>query len=344
MNISKQLLGLAFFIIMVEILAIMVMVNATKDKIESGLIDEEFKRELSTASQAAHSLKQDMLGIENLLSLVAQSPEIQSESSDVCNTKLDQVFTILNKKVGNVVRINEKGVIFCAVNRDAIGRNALTDPGIASIIKDPEHKPVLRRITFSDLSNKYVAGIHLPVFNKSGRFIGTIGGVIYFDELDEKYFKDFTLLDTGTLMLIDDNGDMLYNSTFPEFVGKNLLSDEVVNQVSDQEDYQAKTKEVLANVGNNRPSFMRYYDPPQPEMIVTFYPVEMLPGHYWAVGISVPADEVINQLNNDSLIGGFKNFSALAVAMVTIVFVTQICLFLWLISRMPTTAKAKDLK
>lgn len=331
---SKLLLAVAFFIIMVELLVITFIVDATKNKIIDSLITEKFKTEKTLASQISHSLKQDLAGVEDLLSLAALSSEIQTENAQVCQKKLSQIFPVIERKIANLVRINEQGIIYCAINRASIGINVLTNKDLANLIQKPSNKAVLHRVIFSPISKKHVAGMHVPVFTEKGEFKGSIGGVIYFEELEKKYFKDFNLLERGHLILIDDNGDVLYHQKKPEMVGKNLLAKDLLNQVSNKNDYQNKIERVLENTKNNTPSFIRYSYPPNPEMIAAYYPVEIFPDRHWAVVVTVPVEDIVNQVDENSLIAGFKNFSTLSIAMIVVVMVTQISLFVYLIAHM----------
>ena len=338
---QKKLLAIAFIIVIVELLLIMFLVDATKNKISQSLILNAYEVDKQLAAQISRSLEQDLKSVQNKLSLIALFPEIQTGSSESCNKKLDQVFPLVEGKVANLVRINEKGELYCAINRESIGINVLENEDLKKIILAPEHKPVLHRVVLSSVSNKYVAGIHVPVFSGGGHFRGSIGGVVYFDELKNKYFKDFTLLESGRVMLIDDNGDVLYHPTSPELVGKNLLSDEIVNQLSelDREDYKRQLEQVLDSIRHNVAGTADYQ--PNSEMIAAYHPVEILEDRHWAVVVMIPIEEIVNQVDKDPLIAGFKNFSALAMAMIATVLITQISLFVYFISHLNKHLKAQ---
>lgn len=341
--LQKRLLAIAFIIVIVELLLVIFIIDATRNKISQSLILTAYEKEKLVASQISHSLEQDFIAVQDMLNLVALSPEIQTGTDSACQAKLTQVFPIIEKKIANIVRINEKGIVYCAVNRDSIGINVLTNKELKDFFDVPDHKPTLHRIVLSPVSKKYVAGIHVPVVTPKGEFKGSIGGVVYFDELEKKYFKDFKLLERGRLTLIDDNGDILYNPVFPEIVGKNLLSDEILNQISelDREDYKSQIAMVLSGIRENVVGTARYHYYPNPEMIAVYHPVEILENRHWAVLVSVPIEDIINQINKESLIAGFKNFSILGVAMIAIVFITQISLFVYLIRHIVQHLKAQ---
>ena len=339
---QKKLLAIAFIIVIVELLLIMFLVDATKNKISQSLILNAYEVDKQLAAQISKSLEQDLKAVQNKLSLIALFPEIQTGSSESCSKKLDQVFPLVEGKVANLVKINEKGELYCAINRESIGINVLENEDLKKIILAPEHKPVLHRVVLSSVSNKYVAGIHVPVVSQ-GVFEGSIGGVVYFDELKDKYFKDFTLLESGRVMLIDDNGDVLYHPTSPELVGKNLLSDEIVNQLSelDREDYKRQLEQVLDGIRHNVSGTIQYQYQANSEMIAVYHPVEILPDRHWAVIVTVPLEEITSQVDKDPLIAGFKNFSALAIAMIVTVLITQISLFVYFISHLNKHLKAQ---
>lgn len=337
--VNRQLLAVAFFIVMVELLVITLIVDATKNKIFDSLIVSRFDTEKTLASQVAHSLEEDLLGVQDMLQLAALTPGIQTGNAEVCQKELDRVFPVIEKKIANLVRINSDGGIYCAVNRASIGINVLVNEDLKNLIQAPEHRPVIHRVIFSPVSNKNVVGIHVPVFTSSGQFKGSIGGVVYIDELEEKYFKDFQVLKRGRLMLLDDNGDVLYHPVFPELVGKNLLSEEIQAQIVDRESYKNQVGKVLKDVKSNRPSFISYHYPPNPEMIAAYYPVEILPDRHWVVVVAVPVEDIIDQVDEDTLIAGFKNFTILSIGMVAVVLLTQIVLFAYLITHLSSHIK-----
>lgn len=341
MAFNKNMLAIAFLIIIAELLVITFIIDATKNKIRESLITGAYEKEKTIAAATAKSLEQDLLAIADMLSLVAQSQAIQTGNASSCQEKLDEVFPVISKKIANLVRINEKGDIYCAVNRASIGINMLTNEDLKKLIKDPVPLPVLHRVVFSPVSNKYVAGIHVPVFTEKGDFKGSIGGAIYFDELEKKYFKDIVLLERGRLFLLDDNGDVLYHPAYPQIVGKNLLSKELLALMPEAQrsDFKNQLEQILADIQKNKVGFARYNYPPEPERIAVYHPVAIFENRHWAVVVTVPVEDIINQVDKDSLIAGFTNFSALAIATVAVVLITQISLFVYLIAHMSSHIK-----
>lgn len=340
---SKKLFVVAFVIVTVEIITIIFLIYITRNKISENLIAQKIKTEQTIVSQLSKSLKNDLSSVESMLNLIALNPEIQSDRANDCQKKLSQVFPVIEKKIANLVRINKEGTIYCAVNRASIGIDVLKNQDLNKFIKSPEHKPILHRIVLSPVSNKYVAGLHVPVLSVNGEFKGSIGGVIYFDELKEKYFKDFKLLETGYLILIDDNGDILYHQKSPDFVGKNLLSEETLKLIPEREGYKKQVEEVLVNIRQNKPSFVRSSFKPYPEMVSSYYPVEIFSDRHWAVVVTVPVKEIENQVDESSFISGFKNFTILTLAMISIILITQIMLFFYLIKHVSDNIKKKFL-
>lgn len=338
---KSNLLIIALLIVLAELLMVAFVVDAVKQRLVGGLISQESEKDRIIAHQITRSIDEDIKNVQDKLLLISQKPEVSIGNAAACQAQLEKVFEVLQSKVTNLVRIGRDGKIYCALNKNAIGVDVLANKTFKGMFDDAEHKPILHRATFSSISNQFVAGIHIPVFSEKKEFLGTIGGVIYLSELEEKYFKNLVLYERGELTLIDDNGDILYNPKSKELIGKNLLSDEIVSQLEEEGrgEYKKQMQQVLADISGNRNSVVRYRYSPEPEKLAIFYPFEILPGRHWAAVVTVPIDDIVEQLDKSSLVSGLKSFSTLLYAMIAIILVTQVSLFGYLISHVQRNSK-----
>ena len=103
--------------------------------------------------------------------------------------------------------------------------------------------------------------------------------------------------------------------------------------------YKRQLEQVLDSIRHNVAGTADYQ--PNSEMIAAYHPVEILEDRHWAVVVMIPIEEIVNQVDKDPLIAGFKNFSALAMAMIATVLITQISLFVYFISHLNKHLKAQ---
>ena len=335
---SRSLITIALLIVLVEILVIGFIVNSVQKNLVEGLIAQNIEKERVIVAQVARSLEQDVKTVHDKLYLLAQRADIATGSKLDCQNEIEYAFPLLKSHAANLLRTDKKGDIYCAINKDSIGINVLGNADFKQMFEDPEHKSIIHRTAFSTVSNQYVIGVHVPVYSRDGKeFLGSLGGAIYLSELGEKYLKNLTLPKQGDMTLVDDNGDLLYAPS-PEsqkYIGKNLLAEEILALMPDatvKEKYVTLVKELLSEVKQGRTGISRYNNPPEPEKLSVYYPVKVSDERYWAVAMNVPVEDITRQIDDSSLISGFKSFSALFIAMVAVILVTQIGLFSYLIS------------
>ncbi len=183
--------------------------NNLRKQTDNQLKSQYIEKSLESAKHLGMMIKNDINIVQEKLNILSQNTEVMSTSTEECSKKLESIFNNLNKKVDNLGRMNKKGIFDCSVNKNIIGLDGKQFPHLDEIIKT--HKPVFGDIFFSPTDKRYVTSLHIPLENESGEFIGTLGGAVYFDELGDKYLKGAQLSENGFVMVLDQNGNILYH-------------------------------------------------------------------------------------------------------------------------------------
>lgn len=255
-----------------------------KYQVVNNFVGEEQNHEMAFAENIANTLQMEMDNQVTLLTQLTQLPEIQNSDPTACNKKLDDLYLKYGKKLTNIGRMNAKGIFDCSHNRTAIGINGPERaPHLKQIIEDPVHKAVLGRIIPSATpSANLTTSFHVPIFDSSGKFLGTLGGAINFNDLKDKYLKNVTILQQGYATINDDNGDTLYHPR-AEFMGKNVWSEEMQNITGRNKDLN----EMWKNSAAGKKGTVRYVFEDK-EKIAAYAPAVVFPGRVWSVVVTVP--------------------------------------------------------
>jgi hypothetical protein len=344
MNMPKdiRLLATIFIIVLAEVLMIVFLAQEVKKRVDSSLVITEIEKEQNLARQVATNLSDDLTTVQNKLSLISQRPGIMEGTTKECVEEMEKAFPYLGEKVDNLVKVNLKGVVTCSVNKAAIGIDISGNPDIKRMLEDPDHNPAAIRVILSSITKLHASAIYIPVKDARGKFVGFLGGSIYFEKMGEKYFKEAPQAKKGSLSLIDDNGDILYGAK-TEYIGKNLLSEEILKLVPEniKQDYTKLVTGVLEDAKNGKPATLRTELIPGRESLSAYYPVTVVPGRYWLVSASIPVSEITNQLDVDSLIPGYNNFAVMLVGVIALVLITELGLFYYLLAHLRTHQQPK---
>jgi PAS domain S-box-containing protein len=269
--------------------AVMVLGSFVRGWMVHNLFDQYVKQEAAVANQVADDLKNEMAGVEENLKLAALLPAVQSTADPAaCNAKLGEVFAVLGSQVGNLGRINARGVFACSVNKALIGvPGSKLGSYVTDIFNDPKHGTVLSHVILPPGATHAVA-LHVPVWNAKGQFDGTLGGAVYLRDLQNKFLKNVKFAENGFAVVFDDNGDVLFHPK-AELIGKNLNSPEARAAFSNVADLQRAIAEAAAGHSGT----VRYSLEGVPK-VAAYRPVAMLPGRNWVVMATVPvADAAI---------------------------------------------------
>ena len=313
------LISINIITFLIILAAALVFTQVLRSQLVENFTAEEQNHEMAFAETIANTLRLEMENNLTLFTLLAQLPEIQSPDPAVCNKKLDDLFLQYGKKLVNIGRMNAQGIFDCSHNRTAIGVNGPERAShLKQIMEDPEHLPVLGRIiapAAGAVQTGPTTSFHVPIFDKSGKFLGTLGGAINFNDLKEKYLKDATILQQGYAVINDDNGDVLYHPR-TEFMGKNVWSEEMQTITGRSPDLNQMWKDVAAGKkGATRYAFEGK------QKIAAYAPAAVFPGRVWGVVITVPLEDIQKILLTQNIDRTFRQFNLTMLGIIILVFI-----------------------
>jgi signal transduction histidine kinase len=278
-----------------------------KNLLARNLLNEYAKQEALVAEQVAQNLQVNISSVQEKLELLASFPEVMSAQPAPCEKKLNEAFHIMERRIGNLGRVNRDRVFACSINRSLVGVKADTlGPYIAQIFDDPEHKPVLSRAIWVQGANGYLAALHVPVNDSSGRFNGTLGGAVYLSQIEEKYLQDIKFARNGFVVLFDDNGDILYHPR-DDLIAQNISKGEAASY------YDDNLRSVIGKAGKEGGTGTFRYKAGGEERLAAYESIEVVPGHRWVAMVTVPVTEAEAALTTVGLDNGFLAFTVVLV-------------------------------
>lgn len=262
-----------------------------QQRLTENILAQYQQQEHLLANEVAQNLEANIDALREKLLLIASMPEVQTNNQAACQTKLSEAFLILDSKIGNLGRVDTTGVVRCSLNKALIGVDAKTfGDYIPQILNDPEHKPVLSRAIIPPGVTTYVSALHVPVYDNK-KFVGTMGGAVYFNELQEKYLKNNTVAHNGHVVLFDNNGDILYHPK-TELIGKNVTQPDVRSLFSNSPAFE----QAVDAAKQGKTGELRYHFDGQ-EKIAVYRPAQVLPDHHWVVMVAVPVQDAAAELS-----------------------------------------------
>lgn len=186
------------------------------------------QRQKELVAIASHEIEKYFYDIQKRMETIAAMPDVRdAQRRESCNAKLQEMVEINNKELNNLGRVSKDGTFICAVNRTIIGEPVSKYGNyFQKIAKDPKHRPSMSRLIFPSGSASPVVAVHVPVYDSRGNFNGTIGGAVYFDELQRRILAGSGMSKDNLMTLYDENLDILY-SPDPLISGKNLSSPDI---------------------------------------------------------------------------------------------------------------------
>lgn len=316
MSKKTLLIGINIVTLLVIVVGGVAFSQRLKSQLVENFTNEELNHQMAYAENIANTLR---LEIENqviLFTQLTQLPEIQSSDPEVCNKKLDELFITYGKKLSNIGRMNAQGIFDCSHNRAAIGVNGpKVAPHLKTIIDDPRHMAVLGRIIVSATDKSVATSFHVPIFDKGGKFLGTLGGAINFADLKDKYLREVAVLEQGYATINDDNGDVLSHPR-AEFAGKNIWSEEMQNVTG----RNAVLNEIFKNMEAGKRGTGRYVFEGK-EKIIAYAPAAVFPGRVWGVAITVPMEDVKKGILTQTIGQTFFGFNIFLIVTILLVFI-----------------------
>ncbi len=246
------------------------------------LTAQYIQEEGQVADRVVGNLENEMGGVEDKLKLIADIPEVADGNVASCTAKLDQVFAVLQARLGNLGRIGANGLFTCSVNRALVGvPGSKLGSYVTDIFQDPAHAPVLSHVILPP-GGTYAEAMHVPVFGGTHQFEGTVGGAVYLRDLQAKFLKNVTFGQGGFAFLLDDNGDILYHPE-ADLIGGNISGSVAAKHFSNIVGFRAAVAEAKAgHSGTLR------YALDGTDKVATYRPATILPGRRWVVFVSVP--------------------------------------------------------
>lgn len=287
------------------------LAKGTQEDIEETVIEQFGRQEEVIAQQIAQMLEMEIAGVKEKLILISQIPEVRSGDSEACGAKLKEVSGVMKVPLGNLGRMNKDGLFYCGVRDSIIGVDGTRYDYLRKIIADPIHEPVLSRAVLFEYADRteYLAALHVPVFDEGGEFLGTLGGAIYFDEIEEKYLGGVEVFEKGYVAVQDDNGDILYHPT-TDLVGRNVHDEYMRKVLSESQELQ----ELVEDAQTGKTGVTKYVYLGELK-IATYRPAHVFEDRYWPVFVTATIAEtegVVAPLIANLQIRVFVIFSILA--------------------------------
>ncbi len=260
------------------------VISKVKEQLVEVAINDYKEQQTLLANQIADTLSNNLTNVENQLQLMATMPEVQNiDDTNQCNAKLDELLHVNQKQLGNLARTDPNGILVCSVNRAIIGQDtARYGKYVHNLIDDPSHRPVLGPLTKPAGAHSNVAALHVPVY-QNGVFRGTIGGALYFNKFQDEYLKSIKFGNTGYVVVIDDNADILYHPS-PAQNGKNLLNPAVLKFFEPQ----SRMRQLAENVKSGKSGTFEYNLMGTKK--IALYKSFMVPetSRHWGVIVTIP--------------------------------------------------------
>lgn len=296
----------------------LVVLTGIKERLVGTAKDQYMQQQTLLADQIAETLSNNIVNLQNQLRVMATMSEVQNiDDVEGCNAKLAELLEINEKQLGNLARTNSGGVFACSVNKGVIGQDsARYGSYVHDLINDPQHAPVLGRNARPAGVDTLAVALHVPVYN-GGEFQGTLGGAMYFSKFQDAYLRSIAFGNNGHVVLLDDNGDILYHPSKAQN-GKNLLDPEVLAAFKPQD----TMKQLLKDVQKGESGRFEYSLANTNK--VGIYKTFKLPGidRHWAVVATIPVEDleqVVNQAGINTIFLILVSLFTLTIALLSFV-------------------------
>jgi signal transduction histidine kinase len=287
---SYIFLAVAFGVIV--IVSTYLTTRVIQSRLNHNLIANYENYEQVGSNLIASTLEAEIKSLIAQLIIMSEYPEIKSGGVN-CAPHIRDLLAKTGSRLGNVGRVDANGVFVCSLNAALVGRKAAElGSYITDIFNDPEHHTVMSRAIIVPNVEGYVTAVHIPVWTPDGKFDGTLGGAIYLKDLEEKYLRDFTFAQRGFVILLDDDGTILYHND-SRLIGTNVNSPTFAEIVGDEKAFNYILDEAkLAKSG-----VFEYQHNTEGLKVAGYHPVEVVPGRTWMVLVTMPVGDVAQELS-----------------------------------------------
>ncbi|MFC1645497.1 ATP-binding protein [Patescibacteria group bacterium] len=262
--------------------------EGAQGQIEETIENQFSDAETQLAMEISRSLQEEIDCVVDHLTIMSQVSEVRYGSTEECGRKLKEMHISVSDKLGNLGRLNSDGIFYCGVVDSIVGVDATKYSYIQKILNDADHDSVMSRAIMFQYKDheRYLTAVHVPVYDDDNKFIGTLGGAIYFDEIYETYLKDIAENKGGFIYLVDDNGDILYHPD-SDFVGRNQNDQymrDVFSESSGWQDLAVNSQSGLAGV--------KKYTYKGEQHLATYVPAHIFSDRHWSVVTSIPTSKI----------------------------------------------------
>ena len=170
------------------------------------------------AKQAARGIEDFFAMWTRILDSLSKMDEI-IDNGDAGKSYMKLFYAANQEQIKSITRLDEKGVIiynYPIIN--SVETDISAQKHISEMLKD--HKPVISDV-FRAVEGFDAIAIHVPVFRGS-EFKGSIGILINFQSLANRYLDVIKIGQTGYAWVVSRDGTQLY-SPIPEFIGKSIF-------------------------------------------------------------------------------------------------------------------------
>ena len=308
----------AMIAIFVIIIANAWTIKTIENSASGKAIEESSQSQIISAQRISSILGSEIKNLENILETISNFNDVKSGDASACNKKLYEVSKIYGNKISGLSRLDKSGIIFCASDSALIGLDLSGRESVKKILSDAQHKPVVARPRISLEGSKWSIAAHVPVYDLSENFSGTMRGEILLDELTTEYLGNITSIRKSRAIIIDESGDIIYYHQSPDAVGRSWWSEGIqatigknsrVNEIVN-ETFSGKSGTIETNLFGE-------------DSIISYAPSEVLPEKNWAVLLAASKKNIAEESY-----GGSTAFVPLYTAStISILFVAGIVLF-----------------
>jgi hypothetical protein len=198
------------------------------------------------AQYIASQLEDQMNGIINILTTTASFPEL-AKIAGTCTTEqkatIEQALVALKENVDHVALIDKNGTVVCAPNLPAmLGVSIAGFPHIKEVIAT--HRTVISRAVVNPLGIKLIS-VNVPVFSKTGEFVGILGGAIRLDSFNKQLGAIPAVTPSAYNTLNDDDGTILAHPR-AEFEMQNVFGETMQKATGADPDLNNAWRRMLA--------------------------------------------------------------------------------------------------
>lgn len=264
--------------------------------LKSSTIQDIEKQQKQVTNIAVGQIEHQLYDLQKRMETIALNPAVRdAQRGESCNQYLQKLVEVNSQEINNLGRVSKDGTFVCAVNRTIIGEPVAKYGDYFEKIKnDPKHTPALSRLISPTGSASRVMALHVPVFDANDQFSGTIGGAIYFDELQKGLLAGTKITQNSVIALYDDNLDVLYNPD-PLIIGKKLNAPEVKRLYSPQGALEQLSQKIQQGP---KEGTIEYSFRDQPRR-ATYKSLQIM-GRYWTVMVIVPFTDIENAIGRST--------------------------------------------